>query len=172
MPPRHIAVVGPGEGADAAAVADAREVGRLAALRGWIVLTGGRDAGVMAAAVAGASDAGGLTVGLLPGATRDGAAPGLTVALPTGLGEARNAVLVSAAEAVVACGLSPGTASELALALRARRPTVLVRPSPAAAAFFRSLAAGSLSIAADAAEALAWLERELGDARPTAAPDA
>jgi uncharacterized protein (TIGR00725 family) len=156
--------VGPGEEADARAVADAREVGRLVARRGWVTLTGGRDAGVMAAAVAGAAGAGGLTVGILPGGTRDGAAPELAVALPTGLGEARNAVLVSAADAVVACGLNSGTASELALALRARRPTAVVRPSPEAAAFLRALATGPLLMAGDATEAVLWLDRQLGDA--------
>jgi hypothetical protein len=68
---------------------------------------------------------------------------------------------VTAATAVAACGVNPGTAAELALALRAGRPTALVRPSPATAAFYASLGAGSLHPAASPAEALAWLAAQL-----------
>src|SRR5262245_18860428 len=91
---RCVAVVGPGEDATPAAMADAEAVGRLLAERGWVTVTGGRAAGVMAAAAAGATAGGGMAIGLLPGADPQDAAPGLTVALATGLGEARNAVLV------------------------------------------------------------------------------
>jgi hypothetical protein len=155
-------VVGPGDDATAEAVADAEVVGGLLAARGWVTLCGGRDAGVMAAAARGAAAVGGIAVGLLPGADRRDAAPALTVALPTGLGEARNAVLVAAADAVVGCGLNPGTASELALALRARRPTALVRPTPEAAAFFAALAGSApFHLAATPADAVAWLDRQL-----------
>jgi uncharacterized protein (TIGR00725 family) len=137
-------------------------VGRLLAEQGWVTLTGGSAAGVMAAAVAGARAAGGLTVGLLPGADRSDAAPDLAIALPTGLGEARNAVLVTAADVVIGCGLSPGTASELALALRARKPTALVRPSAEAATFFASLAPdASVYVAATPDDAVAWVGRSL-----------
>jgi uncharacterized protein (TIGR00725 family) len=154
----YVAVVGPGDDAPAGAVADAMAIGRLLAAREWITLTGGRAAGVMGAAAAGATAAGGLAIGILPGTDRSDAAPAPTVALPTGLGEARNAVLVTAADAVVGCGLSPGTVSELALALRTGRPTVLVRPTGEAAAFFAALGGAPLHIAASPDEAIAWLE--------------
>lgn len=132
-------------------------VGRLIAERGWVLLSGGRDAGVMRAATQGAAQAGGLTIGILPGADRRDAAPELTVALSTGLGEARNAVLVTAADAVIACGMSPGTASEVALALRAGKPTVLVRPTPESATFFATAhRAGSPQ------DAVAWVAAKLG----------
>ena len=157
-----IAVVGPGEEASSEAITDATAVGRLVAERGWITLTGGRAAGVMAAAAAGASAAGGIAIGILPGADRRDAAPELTIALPTGLGEARNAVIVTAADAVIACGLNPGTASEISLAMRANKPTVLVRPEPAAATFFRSIGSGAMPhVAGDAAEAVAWVGARL-----------
>lgn len=160
---RCIAVVGPGDGATADAIDDAETLGRLLAERGWITLCGGRAAGVMAAVARGVSSAGGIAIGLLPGADRSDAAPELTVALPTGLGEARNAVLVAAADAVIGCGLSPGTASELALALRAGKPTTLVRPSREVAAFFRALAGGDkpFHVAATAHAAVAWVGRHL-----------
>jgi uncharacterized protein (TIGR00725 family) len=154
----YIAVVGPGENASGDAVADATEIGALIAQRGWITLTGGRRAGVMAAAAAGTRAAGGLAIGLLPGNDRGDASPDLSAALPTGLGEARNAVLVTAADAVVACGTNPGTVSEIALALRANKPTVLVKPSPSAVEFLSSIAAGApLQVVDTPAEALDWL---------------
>ena len=70
----------------------------------------------------------------LPGDTRDEAAPGLTVALPTGLGEMRNALLVRTADVVVCIGGSWGTLSELALAVRTGVPVIALRswvPAPA-----------------------------------------
>jgi uncharacterized protein (TIGR00725 family) len=157
-----VAVVGPGEGASTGAVADAIAVGGLLAARGWVTLTGGRAAGVMAAAATGATAAGGIAVGLLPGTDRADAAPGLTVALPTGLGEARNAVLVASADAVIGCGLSPGTASEIALALRAHRPTVLVGASEEATAFFAALGGGPFHAAATPEAAVAWVAARVG----------
>ena len=136
-----VAVIGPGEGASAAALEDAAAVAEGLAARGWITLTGGRAAGVMGAAARAAAGGGGTVVGLLPGTTRDGAAPELSVALATGLGEARNAVIATAADALIACGMNAGTASEVALALRAGRPVALVRADDATVAFFRVLEA-------------------------------
>lgn len=70
---------------------------------------------------------------------------------------------MTAADAVIGCGLNPGTASELALALRARRPTVLVRAGDAAVAFFAALGGGPLHNAASPEEAVAWVaERASG----------
>ena len=117
---RYVAVVGPGE-ARPEEVAAAREVGRLLAEAGAVVLTGGLG-GVMAAATEGASAAGGLTVALLPGTDRS--VSSATVAIPTGLGEMRNALLVRAADAVIAVGGSWGTLSEIALAQRTGVPLV------------------------------------------------
>jgi uncharacterized protein (TIGR00725 family) len=116
----YVGVIGPGEasGNDAAA---AREVGRLLAEAGVIVLTGGLG-GVMAAATDGAAAAGGLTVALLPGTDRGASAA--SVVIPTGLGELRNALLVRAADAIVAVGGSWGTLSEIALATRTGVPVV------------------------------------------------
>ena len=117
----YVAVVGPGEGATPADLAAAREVGRLLAEGGAVLLTGGLG-GVMAAATDGAASAGGLTVALLPGTDR--ARSAAAVVLPTGLGEVRNALLVRAADAVLAVGGSWGTLSEIALARRTGVPVV------------------------------------------------
>jgi uncharacterized protein (TIGR00725 family) len=116
-------VIGPGDGAGPEDVAAAREIGRLLAEAGAVVVTGGLG-GVMAAALDGARSAGGVTLGLLPHGARDGAEA--TVVVPTGLGEARNVLVVRAAHAVIAVGGSWGTLSEISLARRAEVPVVCV----------------------------------------------
>jgi uncharacterized protein (TIGR00725 family) len=78
----------------------------------------------MAAACRGAKEAGGTTVGILPGLDRSAANQSVDVALPTGLGEARNALVVRAADALLAVGGGYGTLSEIALALKAAKPVV------------------------------------------------
>ena len=162
-PRRCVAVVGPGENASEDAVRDAETVGRLVAEHGWVVLCGGRAAGVMAAAARGAAAAGGIAIGLLPGSDAREAAPALTIALPTGLGEARNAVLVTAADAVIACGMNPGTASEVALALRARKPVALVSAADPTARFFRELGGDALlHVASSPEEAVRWVANMVG----------
>jgi uncharacterized protein (TIGR00725 family) len=121
-----IGVMGPAA-CDPATAEAARAIGRGVAERGAVLLTGGRG-GVMEAASAGARAAGGLTVGVLPGA---GAAetppnPFVDLALFTGLGEGRNWVNVCASDALIAIGGGFGTLSEIALALKARKPVVLL----------------------------------------------
>lgn len=120
--PVYVAVCGPGEATEQEAHA-AEEVGRRLAEAGAVVLCGGLG-GVMEAAARGAASAGGTAVGILPGTTREGAAEGLTVAIPTGLGQARNAIITSAADAVIAVAGAFGTLSEIGLALKMERPVV------------------------------------------------
>ena len=118
----YIAVSG-GGAADAEVGAVAEEVGRELARRGAIVVTGGLG-GAMEAACRGAKGAGGTTVGILPSGDRADANPWVDVAIATGLGEARNAVVVRAADALVAVAGEFGTLSEIALALRLGKPVV------------------------------------------------
>jgi hypothetical protein len=89
------------------------------------------------------------------------------IAVFTGVGEARNAINVLSSDVVVACGVEgPGTASEVALALRLARPTVLLAPSPEAAAFFRTIGpAGVLHEVRTPEEAVELIEHRLGIAR-------
>jgi uncharacterized protein (TIGR00725 family) len=143
--------------------AAARELGRLIAERGWIVLTGGRPAGVMAAACAGAKEVPrSLTLGILPGG--DGAGPDVDIAVFTGMGEARNMINVLTSDVVVACGVEgPGTASEISLALKAGKPVILLGASEPTVDFFQRLkSSGPLYRAALATEAIALLEVTLG----------
>lgn len=146
----YVAVAGPGDAATRADVDAAREVGRLLAEAGAIVLTGGLG-GVMAAATEGATAAGGVTVALLPGDDRS--VSSATVVIATGLGELRNALLVRAADAVIAVGGSWGTLSEIALAQRTGVPLVVVsgwdvRDSAGAPAGLRRAGSAAEAVAA------------------------
>jgi uncharacterized protein (TIGR00725 family) len=114
-----VAVIGPGDEPTVAAA----EVGRLLAERGAVLVCGGRG-GAMEAACRGAKEADGLTIGILPGSDRSDANPFVDVVLPTGLGEARNALVVGAADVVIAIGGGYGTLSEIALALKAGKRVI------------------------------------------------
>jgi uncharacterized protein (TIGR00725 family) len=119
MPRRYVAVCGASE-ATPSQLEAAREVGKLLARSGAIVINGGFG-GVMGAASEGAASEGGTVVGILPDTDRDGANVHLTLALPTGLGQARNAVIVTAADCVIAIGAGWGTLSEIGLARKLGR---------------------------------------------------
>jgi uncharacterized protein (TIGR00725 family) len=118
----YVAVVGPGDAAPAEIEA-AELVGRGIAQAGGVVVCGGLG-GVMEAACRGATSAGGMTVGILPGTDRRAANEWVRVALPTGLGELRNGLVVRAADVVVAVAGAYGTLSEVALALKTGVPVI------------------------------------------------
>ena len=117
-----IAVVGPGRASEAE-LALAEEVGAAVADAGAVLVCGGLG-GVMEAACRGARSRRGRTVGLLPGLDRADANGWVEIAVPTGLGEARNALVVRAADALVAIGGAWGTLSEIALGLKTGRPVI------------------------------------------------
>ncbi|MBI1756981.1 MAG: TIGR00725 family protein [Fimbriimonas ginsengisoli] len=122
MKGRLIAVVGAAK-CDSATASVAGEVGRLLAEAGAVVVCGGLG-GVMEAACQGASEAGGLTVGLLPGKDPADANRFVSVPIATGLGEARNSVIAHACAGMIAVGGEYGTLSEIALALKLGKPVV------------------------------------------------
>ena len=118
----HVAVIGPARASEEECAA-AEEVGRRIAEAGAVLVCGGLG-GVMDAACRGAAAAGGTTVGILPGTDRSEANEYVAIAIPTGMGEARNAIVAGAADAVVAVGGEFGTLSEIALALKAGIPVI------------------------------------------------
>lgn len=130
--PIHVGVIGSGVShPELDDVAEA--VGRAIAQAGAVVVCGGLG-GVMEAACRGAVQAGGLTVGLLPGTDQHAANRWVTTAVPTGLGELRNGLVVRASDVLIAIGGEYGTLSEIGLGLKLGRPVVgvgtwtLVRP--------------------------------------------
>lgn len=161
-----IGVMGPGDGADPEAIELAHELGRLIAEQGWVLLSGGRDRGVMKAVNQGAKQVpGSLTIGILPSAGED-AAPWVDIVIATDLGSARNNVNVLSSDVVVAVGRGgPGTASEVALALKARRPVVLLDPDPRARAFFEALASELVDSVTTPSEAIASAKAALQSAK-------
>jgi uncharacterized protein (TIGR00725 family) len=165
-----VGVMGAGE-PSAPCLAAARELGALLAARGWVVLTGGRCAGIMAAACAGAKEiTGSVTLGILPGSS-GGENPDVDIAVYTGMGEARNVINVLTSDVVVACGVEgPGTASEVALALRSGKPVILLGASQLARDFFQNVKCGARLLTAETPqEVVSLIESDLeipGNARP------
>ena len=123
--PLRIGVIGSSSGGPEIA-GIARRVGELIAEEGAVLVCGGRG-GVMAAAAEGASAAGGLTVGILPGEDARDANPGILIPIPTGLGDARNAVVVRASDAVIAIAGAWGTLSEAAFCLKMGVPLIRLK---------------------------------------------
>src|SRR6266545_6465443 len=119
---RVIAVIGAGR-CDPQTATVAEQVGRRLAQAGGIVVCGGLG-GVMESACRGAKSAGGLTVGILPGNDRADANRWLDIVIPTGMGEARNILVVRSAQALIAVGGEFGTLSEIAFALKLGIPVI------------------------------------------------
>jgi len=118
----YIAVIG-ASNATKWELTTAEALGRALAESGCVLVCGGLG-GVMNAAARGAEAVGGISIGILPGDDRDDASRYLTVAIATGFGEARNAIVARSADAVVAVGGEFGTLSEIALALKMSKPVI------------------------------------------------
>ena len=159
----YVAVAGPGDAAEGE-LAVAEEVGAGLAAAGAVVVTGGLG-GVMEAACRGARSRLGVTVGVLPGDDRSEANGWVTVAIPTGLGELRNGLVVRASDAVVAIGGGPGTLSEIALALKAGRGVVGLGTWEVPGVTPAASAAEAVTLALDLAR-----RRSATSARPSAPP--
>ena len=121
----HIGVIGAGE-CDAELSKLAQAVGRGIAEAGGVLVCGGLG-GVMEAACRGAKSAGGMTIGILPGADRSAANEWVDVAIATGVAEARNLAVINTADALIAVGGSYGTLSEIGFALKAGKKVVGLR---------------------------------------------
>jgi len=121
----YIGVIG-GRRCGAETAGLAFEAGRLIAAEGWILVCGGMG-GVMEQACRGARCTGGITLGILPGNSRENGNPYLSYSVVTGLGEARNVVVVKSCRAILAIDGSYGTLSEIALANAAGIPVVGLR---------------------------------------------
>jgi len=119
---RYVAVCGP-DPCSPEVAARCEEVGRLLAQAGAVVVCGGLG-GAMEAAARGAADVGGVVLGILPSSNRTGANPHLTLSIPTGMGEARNTLIVRSSQALIAVAGEFGTLSEVAFALKVGVPVV------------------------------------------------
>jgi len=163
--PIRIAVIGERE-TSARLAAAAEAVGREVARRGGVLICGGMG-GVMEAAARGAVAAGGVVVGILPTQTAAEGNPFVTIPVPTGMGEARNVIVVRSADAIIAIGGAFGTLSEIAYALNLGVPLIGLETWTVSREGITS--GDPIPRAATAEEAVAWawgaaLERRGGSA--------
>jgi uncharacterized protein (TIGR00725 family) len=135
-----VGVMGAGEGATPEDLRQALELGERIAQQGWVLLSGGRNAGVMQEVNRGAKQiAGSLTIGILPDANA-AVSEFVDVAIITDLGNARNNINVLSSDVVIACGTGgAGTASEIALAIKANKPVILLGSDEMSKIFFQRL---------------------------------
>ncbi|MFB2839367.1 TIGR00725 family protein [Floridanema evergladense] len=142
-----IGVMGPGANATDLDLENAYQLGKLIAQSGWVLLTGGRNEGVMDAASKGAKSANGLTVGILPSSDNTTTSEAVDIAIVTDLGNARNNINVLSSDVVIACGMGAGTASEIALAVKVNKKVILLNNDDNSKLFFQSLAKNQIFIA-------------------------
>jgi len=124
----QIGVIGNKEVGTKSVWSTALQVGREIARSDAILICGGLT-GVMEAAAKGAKEAGGITVGIIPGSMKNEANPYIGIAIATGIGYARNAIIATTSDALIVVGGGPGTMSEIALALNLEKPVVALENS-------------------------------------------
>lgn len=135
-----IGVMGAGDNARDEDVEAAFALGAAIAQEGWVLLSGGRNSGVMDAVNRGAKQTGGLTIGVMPGSDKSSMSDAVDVGIVTGMGSARNNINVLSSDVVIACGAGgAGTASEIALALKSRRPVILLNDRAESLSFFETI---------------------------------
>jgi uncharacterized protein (TIGR00725 family) len=131
--------MGPGENATPEENEMAYDLGKAIATEGWITLTGGRSFGVMAASLKGATEVGGLTIGVLPGDSDQNSSENAQIKIITSMGSGRNYISVLTSHLVVVLGMAAGTASEVALALKSKRKVILLNQDEITIRFFKNL---------------------------------
>ena len=146
--------MGPGESATPDENKLAFELGRAIAREGWNTLTGGRAFGVMEAVMEGATQEGGLTIGILPGDSEMGSSPHAEIKIITGLGSARNMINVLSSHVIIVCGMAAGTASEVSLAIKADKRIILLNPDEVSVQFFKKIGTYKIVVAESVKEAI------------------
>lgn len=163
MRKRLIGVMGPSDNASKAAITTAFELGKLIAQEGWVVLSGGRNAGVMDSVNKGAKSVDGLTIGLLPFADNTKTSEYVDLAILTGMGSARNNIEILSCDAliIVSESMGSGTASEAALALKAKKQIILLSPNEITVKFFENLGKELVFITKTPEETITYIKKML-----------
>lgn len=156
-----VGVMGPGTGATAKDLQQAYELGQRIAQQGWVLLTGGRNSGVMDAASLGAKATGGLTVGILPSRDTQNMSDGVDIAIVTDMGSGRNNINVLSSDVVIACGMGAGTASEIALAIKGGKPVILLSNHQNSHQFFINLSPETVFVVVTPTDAIDVVQRIL-----------
>ena len=153
--------MGPGDKATATDLRNAYQVGELIAQQGWVLLTGGRNVGVMDAASLGAKAANGLTIGILPSGNTDAVSEAVDIAIITDIGNARNNINVLSSDVVIACGMGAGTVSEIALALKGNKKVILLNDNEESQSLFKNLSPQNVFVVNSPSEAIKIAEETL-----------
>jgi uncharacterized protein (TIGR00725 family) len=142
-----VGVMGPGENATPEENEIAFDLGHAIAKQGWVVLTGGRSFGVMDAAMKGATEANGLTIGIIPDSNDLNASENAHLRIVTGMGSGRNLISVLSSHIVVVLGMAAGTASEVALAIKSNKKVILLNQDEITIRFFKNIGTYRVMIA-------------------------
>lgn len=157
-----IGVLGPGENATPDENEMAYELGREIAKQNWLTLTGGRSFGIMDAALKGASEAGGLTIGILPGDSDKNSSDHAQIKIVTSMGSGRNYISVLSSHALVVLGMASGTASEVALALKSKKKVILLNQDEITIRFFKNLGSYNVIVTKTVAETIQHIKQYVG----------
>ena len=150
--------MGPGENATPDDNELAFDLGKAIAEQGWIVLTGGRSFGVMDAAMKGAHEVDGLTIGILPNDNAVNASDNADVKILTGMGSARNVINILTSHIIVVIGMAAGTASEVALAIKTNKKVILLNQDEITIRFFKNIGTYKVMIATSVDETISMIK--------------
>jgi uncharacterized protein (TIGR00725 family) len=150
--------MGPGENATPEDNEVAFELGSAIAKNGWIVLTGGRSFGIMDAAMKGARDSNGLTIGVLPDSNDKNASENAMIKIVTGMGSARNLINVLSSNIIVVLGMAAGTASEVAFAIKSNKKVILLNQDEITIRFFKNIGTYRVMVAKTVDETIAQIK--------------
>ena len=142
-----VGIMGPGENARPEENEMAFALGKALAQEGWVVLTGGRSFGIMEAAMKGAHEANGLTIGILPTETAQNSSDDADIKILTGMGSGRNIITVLSSHILVVIGMAAGTASEVALAIKSNKKTILLCQDEITIRFFKNIGTYKVMVA-------------------------
>jgi uncharacterized protein (TIGR00725 family) len=153
-----IGIMGPGENAKPEENEMAFELGKAIAKKGWVVLTGGRSFGIMDAAMRGAHEGNGLTIGVLPNDNAANSSDHADIKIMTGMGSARNMINILSSQILVVIGMAAGTASEVALAIKANKKVILLHQDEITIRFFKNIGTYKVMIANTVDETMAMIK--------------
>ena len=159
--------MGPGENATPEENELAYDLGKAIANEGWITLTGGRSFGVMDASLKGATEVGGLTIGILPGDNDKNSSENAQIKIITSMGSGRNYISVLSSHLIVVLGMAAGTASEVALALKSRKKVILLNQDEITIRFFKNLGSYNVLVSKTVEETIKQIKDYLSVHHPT-----
>lgn len=166
-----VGVMGPGENSTPDDNEMAFELGRAIAKEGWVVLTGGRSFGVMDAVMKGARDLNGLTIGILPDSNEQNASENAEIRIVTGMGSGRNYLNVLSSHIVVVLGMAAGTASEVALAIKANKKVILLNQDEITVRFFKNIGSYRILVSKSVEDTITEIKKYLDVHKKTVEAD-